>query len=76
MKKVKRLHTVNVIETNDGVPNNIVSYPDNKGGNKEAESLFGKIAMENGAIKEDVINYIEDGYYEKGTYTVYLTHSN
>ena len=46
-RKVIKLATVNVIETVEGTPNNLVSFADNEQGNKAAERLFKKIAKEN-----------------------------
>lgn len=72
---ITKVSTVNVIETVDGVPNQLFAFTDNKAGNKSAESLFARVAMENGMPKTDAEAAIEDGYHENGTYTVYLIHS-
>ena len=37
---------------------------------EKAETLFIKLAVENGAIEEDAEACIEDGYYNNGDYTV------
>ena len=74
--KTVKLSTVNVIETVDGSPNNLISFAENEQGNKAAERLFKKIAKENGMRDEDAPAAVEDGYHETGTYTVYLTHSS
>lgn len=69
------LNTINVIEINTEklFPDIIgLSSFDNP---KEAEELFEKIALKNGAKKEDIDYHIENGYFENGTYTLLLVHS-
>jgi hypothetical protein len=70
-----RLNTVNVIECIDGIPKSVRSFPDNKEGNRKAEELFTAAARENG-LKGDASNHLEDGTYENGTYSIFLTHSS
>ena len=78
-KKSKiKVSTVNVIEFSDNTPTSIISlrsFNDNKAGNKKAEKLFKKILVENGANEVTFDSFVEDGYYQNGTYTVLLTHS-
>jgi len=71
-----KISTVNVLEINDGIPQQIVSFKEGKKGNSEAEVLFEKMATENGALKPDMESYLEDGIYSSGTYSVCLTHSS
>lgn len=71
-----KLDTVNVIEYNNDEIIRIDSFSDDKEGNVEAEELFSKMAKENGAIDADLENFaLDDGYYERGTYQLFLTHS-
>jgi hypothetical protein len=69
------ISTVNVLECQEGVPANIVSFNDNKKGNKAAEAMFTTIAKEHGVKEKNIPSYIEDGVYENGTYGVFLIHS-
>ncbi len=73
-----KLNTVNVLEIINNEPFQIVSFKDNKQGNKKAEKLFTKMAKDNGAIEEDIESYIEDGSYSHSNneYGCYLIHSN
>ena len=72
----QKIPTVNVIESIslDEI-SSIRSYPDNKKGNKAAEKIFRKIALENGALKVNLQSHIEDGYFQEDSYKVYLIHS-
>lgn len=73
-----KIPTVNVIEVADSVLMQIISFKDGKKGNKEAEAIFTKIALENGAKKCDMESYLEEGIFSEstGSYGVYITHSN
>lgn len=70
-----KLNTVNVIEYRDDAVFAAHSFTDDEIGNKEAEELFSKCAKDNGAADEDLEACIEDGWYESGTYQVFLTHA-
>jgi len=72
-----KLNTVNVLEIINSIPHQIVSFKDNSAGNKEAEILFTKMALENGAKIIDMESCLEDGLFESdlGTYGVSLIHS-
>jgi hypothetical protein len=77
-----KLDTVNVIQSSDGVPNKIISYPDTEDGNKQAEDSFLRaidalsIIMTETTINAEMINdYIDDGKYECDGESVYLIHS-
>ncbi|HKR05962.1 MAG TPA: hypothetical protein VJY62_15100 [Bacteroidia bacterium] len=72
---MKKLSTINVIENANGKIA-LTAYPDNKEGNENAEKLFMTTARENGAEEIDLDTYIENGSYERGTYAIYLVHSN
>ena len=70
-----KVSTVNVLEVIENVPSQIVSFKDDKKGNKEAEDLFTEMAKENGANNEDMESYVEDGVFSSGTYELFLIHS-
>jgi hypothetical protein len=70
-----KLDTINVIEyVNDSVIS-VTSFTDDKLGNSEAEAIFRMVAMANGMNMNDADSFSEDGYFEQGTYQVFLTHS-
>jgi len=70
-----KINTVNVIEMVDDDLLGITSFTDDEDGNKEAEARFHQCAIEHGCSDEDVESFIEDGYFEQGTYQLFLTHS-
>lgn len=77
------MQTVNVVEHNgDNGDNGIVSlraFRDTKSGNKKAEKLFVKIAIENGMKQENAEFHLDNGYYSgyysNDDYTVSIVHS-
>ncbi len=70
----KKLKTVNVIECIDKAYS-VTSFEESVEGNQEAEELFVKLARANGAEGVDMDVYIDDCYYENGSYAVIITHS-
>jgi hypothetical protein len=77
MQRTNKIATVNVIEINDGNVTQIVSFKDNKKGNNEAETLFVKIAQENGATDDEMDVCLESGYFgQSNDYIVCITHSS
>lgn len=75
LKYMGNINTINVIESVDGVINNLRAFPSNKYCIPEAEALFKKLAIDNGAEAKVVNVHIEDGYYKRGNYMVSLVHS-
>jgi len=73
--KGKRVDTVNVIEFADDDLQGITSYEESEEGNTEASAHFRQCATEHGCLEIDVDSFIEDGYFEQGTYQLFLTHS-
>lgn len=80
---LKTLDTVNVMEIADTFHmsvSQIVSFPDTKEGNKDAEVLFSMIIKENDPTVTDkeMQEYIDDGYfcYNDGYSWVGIIHSN
>lgn len=62
---------VYVIEVVDGEVTNLVSFPNTEEGKGEARELFSKIALENGAKRYELKEWLEDGYYDDaGGYAV------
>jgi len=71
-----KIDTVNVIEYADDDLIGINSYAEGEEGNRSAESRFRQCATEHGCIEIDLDSFVEDGYYEQGTYQLFLSHSN
>jgi len=73
-----KIATVNVVEIADDSIIGIRSFSDNEEGNKEAETLFVEYVKENGdnISDEEMEVFIEDGYFEQGSYLVVISHSN
>ncbi len=71
-----KLSTVNVIESVEGSIIGVVSYPDIPEGNVLAEIAFTERATENGFDADEIEVGIDDGHLEKGTYDLFLVHSN
>lgn len=71
-----KIDTVNVIEFADDDLIEINSYEENEEGNKSAEARFRQCATEHGCQEEDLDSFVEEGYYEQGTYQLFLAHSN
>ena len=76
-----RVHAVNIVEIVDGDLAQILSFSDDKRGNKAAEGVFVKMAEENGMPAEETATALEDGYWQCGTdgsrisYYVTISHS-
>lgn len=80
--RVTKLHTVNVIETIDGVPQSLRAFADNKAGNKLAEECFKSLVEEHNKDNgpkfdaEDFEDMFSDGVYDDDCgYVLFLTHS-
>jgi hypothetical protein len=73
-----RIATVNVIELAEGEVCGIASFPDTEEGSRNAEIRFHDVIKENvdDELEEVIETAIEDGHYEKDTYSVCLTHSS
>lgn len=74
-----KLNTVNVTEVIDSNVEQVLSFSDDKKGNKEAKEIFVKLAKENGMEEDDAQESIETGYWNDGgenAYTVFITHSS
>lgn len=73
-----KLYTVNIIEWCDDTIQQIVSFSDDKAGNKAAEKLFRKCALENGGGKDnkELGWCVENGYYDCASYHLHLVHSS
>ena len=69
--------TVNIIEYADGTVLGITSFKDNNVGNREAEMLFYSSVKENcpEVLDEEIEDCLDNGYFEAGTYQVFIVHS-
>ena len=70
-----KLATVNVIEYSNGTVDVVTAFTDDAEGNKEAEAMFTRVAIENGMDDEDEDICLDEGLYEEGDYQVFITHS-
>jgi hypothetical protein len=73
---MKMLNTVNVIEKRDETTISLRAFPETEEGNKAAEKIFAEILDENETTVENIDSYVEDGYWESGTYQLFLVHSS
>ena len=71
-----KVDTVNVIEYAEDDLQGIVSFDETPEGNKEAEAHFKSILEENKVDAEDIDSFVEDGYWEQGSYQIFISHSN
>jgi hypothetical protein len=74
--KVSKLNTVNVVETIDGIIENLFSFPDTPEGNIQVEKLFETLCKENNFDDEEVIFGLEEGYLEQENYKLFIVHSS
>jgi len=72
------LDTVNIIEYADDQVLGITSYDESTEGNAEAEGRFFGLVKghDKEATDEEIAGFMDDGYYEQGTYQVFIVHSN
>jgi len=70
-----KIATVNVVEYADDDLISITSFEETSDGNIEAEEHFKAVLKDNGVPKEDIDSFTEEGYWEQGTYQVFLSHS-
>ena len=75
---MSKVDTVNVIEYADDSVSGVVSFTETPEGNKEAEAWFTKLVKEDDdkATNDEMIVFLDDGWYEAGTYQIFLTHSS
>jgi hypothetical protein len=78
MSEVTRVETVNVIEYADDAVVGLTSFTDTPEGNRDAEARFSKLIKENDkeTTNQEVKAMSEDGWYESGTYQVFIIHSS
>jgi predicted transcriptional regulator len=72
-----KLATVNVVEVNNDGIMQVLSFDDSEEGNKEAEDIFRKLVIENGAVEANISDLIENGAYgDPFGYQVFIVHSS
>ena len=69
------MNTVNVVEYFSDTIQALHAFPDTDEGNKEAEALFTKIAVEDGFAAHDIEVGMEDGTLCRADYELYIIHS-
>lgn len=63
---------VNVVEYVDNKTKAVKGFPDDVEGGKKAEDFFVKVAIENGMAAGDAADSINDGYYARDNYQVFI----
>jgi hypothetical protein len=74
-----KIQTVNVIELAWGNILGIQSFSDDEPGNEEADDIFAVLVREHSEspVADDIMNkFLDDGYYEEGTYALLIRHSH
>lgn len=71
------IQTVNVIESVDGEIISLRAFPDTPEGNKEAESLFIQVCVDNEIVKiaDDCVDLLDEGSAERGSWRAVIFHS-
>ena len=72
-----KLKSINVTELADESVIGVHSFSTDEEGVKEAEECFKAVVKENGVdvTEQEMEEHIEDGYFEQGSYQVFLTWS-
>ena len=70
------IETINVIEMADEEVLGLKSYDQNPEGKTEAKKLFKALAMEQGAEETEMDDFYFEGYYESGSYQLFLIESD
>ena len=70
-----KINAVNVIEYIDDAVSGVTTFSQDDEGKKEAVDHFSACAKENGADEKDILTFLEDGWYEQGTYQVFITYT-
>jgi len=75
------MRTINIVEVKNGTVNNIESfgiYEDQFSNEiiEKAEEVFSNKCLEYGAKEKRLFDYIEDGFYEGGNFSINLVWSN
>ena len=72
-----KINTVNIIEYADDDLLGLTSFSEDQKGNQEAEAHFKSVIKEydSKVTEEELETFVEDGYYEQGTYQAFLYHS-
>ena len=75
------MNTVNVLTKVGDTNLALKSFNDNQQGNRDAEQLFGslitKFVLEQNLTMplDEFESYLEDGYYERNNFSIFLIHS-
>jgi hypothetical protein len=74
--RVVKLNTINIIEYEDQIIQQVVAFHNNPEGVEEAQKLFAMILREHGAKGIEIDIALEDNIWDSGDgYQVFLTHS-
>ena len=70
-----KMDTINVVEIKNDDITGLASFEDSDKGMAEAKELFVECAKDNGARDGEIPAFLEDKYFETGTYQIFLTRS-
>jgi len=70
-----KVGAASVIEIDNDDLQTIQSFSDDPEGQTQAENLFADLAKQHGAQEGELEGFTEEGYYETGTYQVFLAYS-
>ena len=75
---MEKINAVSVIEMANSDIIRVISFTDNEEGNTEAKNLFRSMLPPppRGPDLKDVEFFIDEGYWEQGSYQLFLTHSS
>ena len=77
MSETAKIDGVGVIEMVDDDIQGMTLFPETPEGNVAAIEHFNACAKENGDVTDEELDeFISEGYYETGTYQLFLVHSN
>lgn len=70
-----KVETIAVVEYDEADPKylkTVTTFENTPEGKTEAQTHFRQCAIENGATEDEVDEFVEDEYYETGTYQLFL----
>jgi hypothetical protein len=70
------METINVVEMVDEDIISIKSFAQNADGKIDAKKMFKALAIEKGAEEDETRDFFDEGYYESGSYQLFLKESD
>ena len=74
---MSKLDTINIVQYDEDTVTSIASFTDDSEGVNAAEGIFSALVKESDAqaTDEEIADMLSDGWYESGTYQVFIVHS-